>query len=95
MKLPDKILTPVDNPNWKETCILFFKLKAITKEDLKEGKNQIVHISADEFFNRKKESDNSVVKFGKYYGKTKEWIKENDIGYYNWACENITNFARQ
>jgi len=92
LKLSDKILAPVRNPNWRETCILFFKLKPILKSDLKNGTNEIAHISADEFFGRKSQTDGSIMKFGKYKGKPKEWVKENDIGYYNWACENINGF---
>jgi hypothetical protein len=33
------------------------------------------------------------LKFGKYKGKTIDWIKENDINYYEWASKNIPNFG--
>ncbi len=33
-----------------------------------------------------------VIKFGKYKGKTYQWIYENDKGYHYWACENIPNY---
>ena len=30
--------------------------------------------------------------FGKYKGKTLDWLKQNDFGYYTWAKENISWF---
>lgn len=29
------------------------------------------------------------INFGKYKGKTINWIKNNDSSYYDWGCKNI------
>jgi len=39
--------------------------------------------------NKKGFNLNSYVKFGKYKGKTIQWIIENDLNYFNWLSQKI------
>lgn len=34
----------------------------------------------------------SLIKFGKYKGKTYQWVYDNDKNYHWWACENVPNY---
>jgi len=34
----------------------------------------------------------ALIKFGKYKGKTYEWVYKNDKNYHWWACENVPNY---
>lgn len=36
--------------------------------------------------------DHTPLKFGKYRGKTAEWISEENPGYLRWAYENVAGF---
>lgn len=36
----------------------------------------------------------TIMGFGKYKEKTREWVQQNDPSYWQWCCENIKNFKR-
>lgn len=40
----------------------------------------------------KPEKDENCLTFGKYRGKTLEWVQQNDPGYWQWMKENVKGF---
>jgi len=36
-----------------------------------------------------------TIKFGKYKGKTYNWVYQNDLGWMTWAFENVAGFKAQ
>ena len=41
------------------------------------------------FLRQDKPAAEHVMPFGKYKGKTLGWIKKNDLGYFQWAAEQL------
>jgi hypothetical protein len=72
----------------------------ITAEDLKEGKNGVERITAEEALKGTGSATpitaggKRVMSFGKHKNKEWDWVKKHDAGYWNWCCENITWFAK-
>lgn len=35
----------------------------------------------------------AVLMFGKYKGKTYQWVRKNDMNYFEWACREVKGFT--
>jgi hypothetical protein len=95
MEFSPHLFPPKPKPNWREDCKIFMRMTPIKKEDLIHGRNSIEHLTADEFFGKttsKTAFDEKIYKFGKYRGKTYEWVKTNDPSYYEWCILNVRGF---
>lgn len=78
----------------KEVLRKLYSVRAISKSDLLAGRNGVEKMRSI-FDEEKSNTPINVMKFGKHAGKTYQWIKSNDAGYWYWAINNIDDFARK
>lgn len=74
----------------------YYKLSSLSHKAIVNKVNEIY----PEVKVKKEKKDNkhivdSCFNFGKYKGKTIEWVEKNDLSYLNWCIENIKNFKQQ
>lgn len=92
-----KILAEVDKVHAKDDWLTF--VKPISKNDLKFGRGAIQHLPNDIITNpeRKIEADDGdnspIMRFGKYKGRTHDYVKKNDASYWLWLKENVAAFS--
>ena len=99
-----KLKAEVDWAKRSDEWLGFKHIKPITKEQLKTGAGPIEFLPSNILKSPEVAScsENSaqtvksgVFPFGKYKGKTFEWVKENDESYWSWAKENINLIKKQ
>ena len=70
--------------------------------DCVNGSGNVEHIPKGQLFSKKDtnnaghekiEKGGNILWFGKYRGKTKQWVEENDWSYFCWATENVDGFS--
>ena len=77
---------------WEKTR-LFLQIKGISLKNCIEKSGEIEAGEPIKSTYKGKEVNKAdVIGFGKYKGKTKDFVKKNDIGYFTWAKENVKNF---
>lgn len=69
----------------------FLAIKGISKENLENCTGEIVR--GDPI--NKPQKGGSTLGFGKYKDKTIEWVKENDLRYFEWCHREIKGFAER
>jgi hypothetical protein len=103
----DFIAPPPITKDWRQGRV-YRNIIGITTENMENGTGGIERLKYPPWDSRNDSKDDGktkdenggsqsnktpkVLSFGKYKGRTKDWVKENDINYYNWAAENIKNF---
>ena len=93
MKFDPAQLPSKPNPNWRETCKIFMSIKPLLKEDLLQGKNGVEKMTTEEIFGKSSQTA-KIFKFGKYNGKSYEWVKEHDEQYFDWCIGNVKGFKQ-
>jgi hypothetical protein len=61
-------------------------------------KNKILELypyTDEEISNIEDEKKSKKITFGKYKGKSIDWIKQNDAGYIKWCLDNIKGFEKK
>lgn len=94
MALPatSKLLAHLDQYRRSDWWVGYKLIVPITKEDLKSGKNTVEFLPKDVLNPTRIEEKGQIVPFGKYKGKTIDWLRENDENYLEWLRENVKGF---
>jgi hypothetical protein len=73
----------------------YLAIKKITRADLENGSDYIEKLDSPPWNKKSDSNPGKLVGFGKYKHLTYEELKEQQPGYYNWACSEIKGFKEK
>ena len=90
---------PAEPPkkNWRQ-AFKWREMIGITKADLQNGSARIEKLKYPPWDNRNGNpqagsSGSDKIGYGKYAERSYEWVKENDLRYFEWCSTNIPKFG--
>ena len=92
------LIADVDRTKANDEWLAHGVVTPITFDDIKYGRNSIEHLPQNHLKvggwlkgDEKCGNSGNSFTFGKYKGKSYQWVKQNEPSYYYWAQENISH----